>query len=163
MSCPPQERSRLLELNCLQGTPGGDFSEPNQALTKVWRFRVPFSPLLPETQEFRPPTSILPWDPPFSTPNPFSLWASGVQTSRASSSENQHSLHTSPPSLRPRSHYLGAFSLSFSIQEMGWLWRPEPEHPCSGHPCSGGQSILAAALHPIPSPAAPLHPEDLRM
>ncbi|XP_020726770.1 pleckstrin homology-like domain family B member 3 isoform X3 [Odocoileus virginianus] len=29
-----QERSRLLELNCLQGTPGGDFSEPNQALTK---------------------------------------------------------------------------------------------------------------------------------
>ncbi|XP_040108490.1 pleckstrin homology-like domain family B member 3 isoform X1 [Oryx dammah] len=30
-----QERSRLLELNCLQGTPGGDFSEPNQALTKL--------------------------------------------------------------------------------------------------------------------------------
>ncbi|XP_045019198.1 pleckstrin homology-like domain family B member 3 isoform X2 [Bubalus bubalis] len=29
-----QERSRLLELNCLQGTPGRDFSEPNQALTK---------------------------------------------------------------------------------------------------------------------------------
>ncbi|XP_055267997.1 pleckstrin homology-like domain family B member 3 isoform X2 [Moschus berezovskii] len=29
-----QERSRLLELNCLQGTPGGDFSEPSQALTK---------------------------------------------------------------------------------------------------------------------------------
>uniref|UniRef100_A0A2K5LSI8 Pleckstrin homology like domain family B member 3 n=1 Tax=Cercocebus atys TaxID=9531 RepID=A0A2K5LSI8_CERAT len=29
-----QERSRLLELNCLQGTPGGDFSEPNPALTK---------------------------------------------------------------------------------------------------------------------------------
>ncbi|EHH59647.1 hypothetical protein EGM_09808 [Macaca fascicularis] len=30
-----QERSRLLELNCLQGTPGGDFSEPNPALTKL--------------------------------------------------------------------------------------------------------------------------------
>ncbi|XP_012508675.1 PREDICTED: pleckstrin homology-like domain family B member 3 [Propithecus coquereli] len=30
-----QERSRLLELNRLQGTPGGDFSEPNQALTKL--------------------------------------------------------------------------------------------------------------------------------
>nr|XP_023505574.1 pleckstrin homology-like domain family B member 3 isoform X2 [Equus caballus] len=29
-----QERSRLLELNHLQGIPGGDFSEPNQALTK---------------------------------------------------------------------------------------------------------------------------------
>ncbi|XP_036690266.1 pleckstrin homology-like domain family B member 3 isoform X3 [Balaenoptera musculus] len=31
-----QERSRLLKLNCLQGTPGGDFSEPGQALTKKW-------------------------------------------------------------------------------------------------------------------------------
>ncbi|XP_076987749.1 pleckstrin homology-like domain family B member 3 isoform X2 [Tamandua tetradactyla] len=30
-----QERSRLLELNCLQGTPGGDVSEPSQALTKL--------------------------------------------------------------------------------------------------------------------------------
>ncbi|EFB28096.1 hypothetical protein PANDA_013217, partial [Ailuropoda melanoleuca] len=30
-----QERSRLLKLNCLQGTPGGDFSESNQALTKL--------------------------------------------------------------------------------------------------------------------------------
>lgn len=30
-----QERNRLLELNCLQGTPEGDFSEPNQALTKL--------------------------------------------------------------------------------------------------------------------------------
>ncbi|XP_044614882.2 pleckstrin homology-like domain family B member 3 isoform X1 [Equus asinus] len=30
-----QERSRLLELNHLQGIPGGDFSEPNQALTKL--------------------------------------------------------------------------------------------------------------------------------
>ncbi|XP_006732041.1 pleckstrin homology-like domain family B member 3 isoform X4 [Leptonychotes weddellii] len=30
-----QERSRLLELNCLQGTPGGDFSESNRALTKL--------------------------------------------------------------------------------------------------------------------------------
>ncbi|XP_054553210.1 pleckstrin homology-like domain family B member 3 isoform X2 [Talpa occidentalis] len=30
-----QERSRLLELNCLQGTPDGDFSESNQALTKL--------------------------------------------------------------------------------------------------------------------------------
>ncbi|PNI15323.1 PHLDB3 isoform 1 [Pan troglodytes] len=30
-----QERSRLLELNCLQGTPGRDFSEPNPALTKL--------------------------------------------------------------------------------------------------------------------------------
>ncbi|XP_032028619.1 pleckstrin homology-like domain family B member 3 [Hylobates moloch] len=30
-----QERSRLLELNCLQGTPGGDFSDPNPALTKL--------------------------------------------------------------------------------------------------------------------------------
>uniref|UniRef100_A0A8C5KIQ8 Pleckstrin homology-like domain family B member 3 n=1 Tax=Jaculus jaculus TaxID=51337 RepID=A0A8C5KIQ8_JACJA len=30
-----QERSRLLELNCLQGTPDGDFSEPSQALTKL--------------------------------------------------------------------------------------------------------------------------------
>ncbi|XP_066229745.1 pleckstrin homology-like domain family B member 3 isoform X1 [Saccopteryx leptura] len=30
-----QERSRLLELNCLQGSPGGDFSETNQALTKL--------------------------------------------------------------------------------------------------------------------------------
>ncbi|XP_062968703.1 pleckstrin homology-like domain family B member 3 isoform X1 [Cynocephalus volans] len=30
-----QERSRLLELSGLQGTPGGDFSEPNQALTKL--------------------------------------------------------------------------------------------------------------------------------
>ncbi|XP_044113171.1 pleckstrin homology-like domain family B member 3 isoform X2 [Neovison vison] len=30
-----QERSRLLELNCLQGTPGGDFAESNQALTKL--------------------------------------------------------------------------------------------------------------------------------
>ncbi|KAM9631864.1 pleckstrin homology-like domain family B member 3 isoform 1-T2 [Trichechus inunguis] len=30
-----QERSRLLELNHLQGTPGRDFSEPNQALTKL--------------------------------------------------------------------------------------------------------------------------------
>ncbi|XP_064237297.1 pleckstrin homology-like domain family B member 3 [Aotus nancymaae] len=30
-----QERSRLLELSCLQGTPGGDFSEPNPALTKL--------------------------------------------------------------------------------------------------------------------------------
>ncbi|XP_059855217.1 pleckstrin homology-like domain family B member 3 isoform X2 [Delphinus delphis] len=29
-----QERSRLLKLNCLQGTPGEDFSEPSQALTK---------------------------------------------------------------------------------------------------------------------------------
>ncbi|XP_031241529.1 pleckstrin homology-like domain family B member 3 [Mastomys coucha] len=30
-----QERSRLFELNCLQGTCGGDFSEPDQALTKL--------------------------------------------------------------------------------------------------------------------------------
>ncbi|XP_023374742.1 pleckstrin homology-like domain family B member 3 [Otolemur garnettii] len=30
-----QERTRLLELNRLQGTPAGDFSEPNQALTKL--------------------------------------------------------------------------------------------------------------------------------
>lgn len=30
-----QERSRLLELNCLQGSSDGDFSEPNQALTKL--------------------------------------------------------------------------------------------------------------------------------
>ncbi|XP_045058895.2 pleckstrin homology-like domain family B member 3 isoform X2 [Desmodus rotundus] len=30
-----QERSRLLELNCLQGGPGGDLAEPNQALTKL--------------------------------------------------------------------------------------------------------------------------------
>ncbi|XP_029781903.1 pleckstrin homology-like domain family B member 3 [Suricata suricatta] len=30
-----QERSRLLQLNCLQGPPGGDFSEPSQALTKL--------------------------------------------------------------------------------------------------------------------------------
>ncbi|XP_061028907.1 pleckstrin homology-like domain family B member 3 isoform X3 [Eubalaena glacialis] len=30
-----QERSGLLKLNYLQGTPGGDFSEPNQALTKL--------------------------------------------------------------------------------------------------------------------------------
>ncbi|XP_045845434.1 pleckstrin homology-like domain family B member 3 [Meles meles] len=30
-----QERSRLLELNCLQGTPGGDFAESSQALTKL--------------------------------------------------------------------------------------------------------------------------------
>ncbi|CAK6437150.1 unnamed protein product [Pipistrellus nathusii] len=30
-----QERSRLLELNCFQGGPGGDFSEPSQALTKL--------------------------------------------------------------------------------------------------------------------------------
>ncbi|XP_047383011.1 pleckstrin homology-like domain family B member 3 [Sciurus carolinensis] len=30
-----QERSRLLQLNCLQETPGGDFSEPSQALTKL--------------------------------------------------------------------------------------------------------------------------------
>ncbi|XP_037676565.1 pleckstrin homology-like domain family B member 3 isoform X2 [Choloepus didactylus] len=30
-----QERSRLLELNCLQGTPAGDFSESSQALTKL--------------------------------------------------------------------------------------------------------------------------------
>ncbi|XP_007458641.1 PREDICTED: pleckstrin homology-like domain family B member 3 [Lipotes vexillifer] len=30
-----QERSRLFKLNCLQGTPGGDFSESNQALTKL--------------------------------------------------------------------------------------------------------------------------------
>ncbi|XP_032118719.1 pleckstrin homology-like domain family B member 3 isoform X1 [Sapajus apella] len=30
-----QERSRLLELSRLQGTPGGDFSEPNPALTKL--------------------------------------------------------------------------------------------------------------------------------
>ncbi|XP_059939887.1 pleckstrin homology-like domain family B member 3 isoform X2 [Mesoplodon densirostris] len=30
-----QERSRLLKLNCLQGNPGRDFSEPNQALTKL--------------------------------------------------------------------------------------------------------------------------------
>ncbi|XP_060042205.1 pleckstrin homology-like domain family B member 3 isoform X2 [Erinaceus europaeus] len=30
-----QERNRLLELNCLQGTPDGDFSEPSQALTKL--------------------------------------------------------------------------------------------------------------------------------
>ncbi|XP_012589109.1 PREDICTED: pleckstrin homology-like domain family B member 3 isoform X2 [Condylura cristata] len=30
-----QERSRLLELNCLQGNPDGDFSESNQALTKL--------------------------------------------------------------------------------------------------------------------------------
>ncbi|XP_046933890.1 pleckstrin homology-like domain family B member 3 isoform X1 [Lynx rufus] len=30
-----QERSRLLQLNCLQGTPGGDFSESSQALTKL--------------------------------------------------------------------------------------------------------------------------------
>nr|XP_012293411.1 pleckstrin homology-like domain family B member 3 [Aotus nancymaae] len=30
-----QERSRLLKLSCLQGTPGGDFSEPNPALTKL--------------------------------------------------------------------------------------------------------------------------------
>uniref|UniRef100_A0A8C6RLJ0 Pleckstrin homology like domain, family B, member 3 n=1 Tax=Nannospalax galili TaxID=1026970 RepID=A0A8C6RLJ0_NANGA len=29
------ERSRLFELNCLQGSCGGDFSEPNQALTKL--------------------------------------------------------------------------------------------------------------------------------
>uniref|UniRef100_A0A8C6N0V8 Pleckstrin homology like domain, family B, member 3 n=1 Tax=Mus spicilegus TaxID=10103 RepID=A0A8C6N0V8_MUSSI len=30
-----EERSRLFELNCLQGTCGGDFSEPDQALTKL--------------------------------------------------------------------------------------------------------------------------------
>ncbi|KAJ8777490.1 hypothetical protein J1605_014380 [Eschrichtius robustus] len=30
-----QERSGLLKLNCLQGTPGGDFSEPGQALTNL--------------------------------------------------------------------------------------------------------------------------------
>ncbi|XP_057391020.1 pleckstrin homology-like domain family B member 3 isoform X5 [Balaenoptera acutorostrata] len=30
-----QEQSRLLKLSCLQGTPGGDFSEPGQALTKL--------------------------------------------------------------------------------------------------------------------------------
>ncbi|KAM5236380.1 pleckstrin homology-like domain family B member 3 [Ctenodactylus gundi] len=30
-----QERSRLLELSCLQGTPAEDFSEPSQALTKL--------------------------------------------------------------------------------------------------------------------------------
>ncbi|XP_052025290.1 pleckstrin homology-like domain family B member 3 [Apodemus sylvaticus] len=30
-----QERSRLFELNCLQGTCGGDFPEPDQALTKL--------------------------------------------------------------------------------------------------------------------------------
>uniref|UniRef100_A0A8C0X655 PH domain-containing protein n=1 Tax=Castor canadensis TaxID=51338 RepID=A0A8C0X655_CASCN len=30
-----QERSRLLELSHLHGTPGGDFSEPSQALTKL--------------------------------------------------------------------------------------------------------------------------------
>lgn len=30
-----QERGRLLELNRLQGSPGGDFPEPNQALTKL--------------------------------------------------------------------------------------------------------------------------------
>lgn len=30
-----QERSRLLELNCLQGSSDGDFSESNQALTKL--------------------------------------------------------------------------------------------------------------------------------
>ncbi|XP_032985272.1 pleckstrin homology-like domain family B member 3 isoform X1 [Rhinolophus ferrumequinum] len=30
-----QERSRLLELNCLEGSSDGDFSEPNQALTKL--------------------------------------------------------------------------------------------------------------------------------
>lgn len=30
-----QERSRLFELNCLQGTCSGDFSEPDQALTKL--------------------------------------------------------------------------------------------------------------------------------
>ncbi|XP_059008511.1 pleckstrin homology-like domain family B member 3 isoform X1 [Mustela lutreola] len=30
-----QERGRLLQLNCLQGTPGGDFAESNQALTKL--------------------------------------------------------------------------------------------------------------------------------
>ncbi|XP_059986436.1 pleckstrin homology-like domain family B member 3 isoform X4 [Lagenorhynchus albirostris] len=30
-----QERSRLLKLNCLQGTAGEDFSEPSQALTKL--------------------------------------------------------------------------------------------------------------------------------
>ncbi|XP_028638375.1 pleckstrin homology-like domain family B member 3 [Grammomys surdaster] len=30
-----QERNRLFELNCLQGTCGGDFSEPDQALTKL--------------------------------------------------------------------------------------------------------------------------------
>uniref|UniRef100_A0A8C9KLA7 Pleckstrin homology like domain family B member 3 n=1 Tax=Panthera tigris altaica TaxID=74533 RepID=A0A8C9KLA7_PANTA len=30
-----QERSRLFQLNCLQGTPGGDFSESSQALTKL--------------------------------------------------------------------------------------------------------------------------------
>lgn len=30
-----QERKRLLELKCLQGAPDGDFSEPNQALTKL--------------------------------------------------------------------------------------------------------------------------------
>ncbi|KAM8791616.1 pleckstrin homology-like domain family B member 3 isoform 2-T2 [Rhynchonycteris naso] len=30
-----QERSRLLELNYLQGSPGRDFSEPNRALTKL--------------------------------------------------------------------------------------------------------------------------------
>ncbi|TKC53856.1 hypothetical protein EI555_018607 [Monodon monoceros] len=50
-----QERSRLLKLNCLQGTPGEDFSEPSQALTKVWGFHAPVSPLLPQTQESRPP------------------------------------------------------------------------------------------------------------
>ncbi|MEJ1286259.1 pleckstrin homology like domain family B member 3 [Cricetulus griseus] len=36
-----QERSRLFELNCLQGTCSGDFSEPDQALTKdPWRPRL---------------------------------------------------------------------------------------------------------------------------
>ncbi|XP_027990967.2 pleckstrin homology-like domain family B member 3 isoform X1 [Eptesicus fuscus] len=30
-----QERSRLLELNCFQGNPDGDLSEPSQALTKL--------------------------------------------------------------------------------------------------------------------------------
>ena len=178
MSCPPQERSRLLELNCLQGTPGGDFSEPNQALTKVWRFRVPFSPLLPQTQESRPPTSILPWDLPFSTPNPFSPWASGVQTSRASSSESQQSAHKSsfPETAFPLSWGLEPFlfhsrnGLALEAwarafwQRASMLWRPEhpgsgpPPHPFSCSSSSPRRQTASCWFSRIPLPTRPPPP-----
>ena len=177
MSCPPQERSRLLELNCLQGTPGRDFSEPNQALTKVWRFRVPFSPLLPQTQESRPPTSILPWDLPFSTPNPFSPWASGVQTSRASS-ENQQSAHKSsfPETAFPLSWGLEPFLFHprnglaleawarASWQQASMLWRPEhpgsspPPHPFSCSSSSPRRQTASCWFSRIPLPTQPPPP-----
>lgn len=71
MSCPPQERSRLLELSCPQGSPGREFPEPSQALTKVWGFHGP--PVPPPLDPGVHPPAPPPSDPRSRSPAPFSL------------------------------------------------------------------------------------------